>query len=429
MLTADIKPSKATARKLVEYLSRIMSGDSGSKMRRTTYTWLTPWTYAPMEITLNQPGERSSTQDISFTLRLRMEWVLVGKSAFVENTFFKPFACVLPLFRTWLHELLPDLPLEVLSSITADDCTIRDVSASYYFTYPTETKTFQALCDFFGHGLVCLNSSAPYPSVKSRGKVIAPRIRTVEDGNHALSVDLVHLPAQEKFGDARVSLMRSFEDQPKAFSSETPSRRELLRATARRLLRIEVTVDTSKNLHFGENQNYQLPADYRKWTQEHLPHDPAWAVFEAMKYGLFLNHVTPTSEDEIDMINLDQGAREVLADHIEEKNLRHSDWIESTESLLHYRKTLLESAQIDILVPWSVAKLNKSRELNEQLTYESRFRPSEDEMLQPHCLSATNVDEKIAALLAKLPPFVTKEDPWPTTFPTAQEGSAEASDA
>jgi len=299
MLTVDIKPNRATSQQLTQYLSKIMPGDPGAKMRRTSFTWLTPSTYAPMEIIVNQPGEKSGAQDISFTLRLRMEWVLVGKSAFVENTFFKPFACLLPLFRAWLHELLPDLPAEVLSSITADDCAIRDVTASYYFTYPTETKAFQALCDFFGHGLACLNSSDPYPSVKGRGRVVAPRIRTAEDGNHARSVDLIHLPAQEKFGNARVSLMRSFEDQPAAFSSETPSRRELLRASARRLLRIEVTVDISKNLHFGENQNYQLPADYRKWTQEHLPHDPSWSVFEAMKYGLFLNHVAPTSEDEI----------------------------------------------------------------------------------------------------------------------------------
>ncbi|MNR34702.1 hypothetical protein D3C85_1524980 [compost metagenome] len=118
-----------------------------------------------------------------------------------------------------------------------------------------------------------------------------------------------------------------------------------------------------------------------------------------------------------------------MADYFKEKNLRHNEWIEGTESLLQYRKKLLANVQVDILVPWSIAKLNKSSELSEQLTYENRFRPSEDEALQPHCLSALNVDEKIDALLEKLPQFVMKEDPWPATFPTAQEGSEEAPDA
>lgn len=429
MLTVDIKPNRATSQQLARYLSQVMPGDPGSKMRRTSFTWPTPLTCAPMEIIVNQPGEKSGTQDISFTLRGRMESALVCRSALVENTFFKPFECVLALFRAWLHELMPDLPLDVLSGITADDCEIREITASYYFTYPSETQAFKAFCDFFAHGLVCLNSSDLYPGAKGRGKVIAPRIRMAEDASHALSVDLIHLPAQEKFGEARVSLMRGFEDQPAGFASETPSQRELLRASARRLLRFEVTIDVSKNLHFGDNQNYQLPTDYRKWTQENLPHDPFRIAFEATRYATFLNHVTPTSEEDIDLDKLDQGEREVLADYFKEKNLRHNEWIEGTESLLQYRKKLLANVQVDILVPWSIAKLNKSSELSEQLTYENRFRPSEDEALQPHCLSALNVDEKIAALLEKLPPFAMKEDPWPATFPTAQDGSEEAPDA
>lgn len=426
MLTVDIKPNRATSQQLAPYLSQIMPGDPGSKMRRTSFTWPTPLTRAPMEIIVNQPGEKSSTQDISFTFRGRMESALVCRSALVENTFFKPFECIPALFRTCLHQLMPDLPLEVLSGITADDFEIREITASYYFPYPSETQAFKAFCDFFVHGLVCLNSSDLYPGSKSRGKVIAPRIRMAEDASHALSVDLIHLPAQEKFGEARVSLMRGIEDQPAGFASETPSQRELLRASARCLLRFEVTVDVSKNLHFGDNQNYQLPTDYRKWTQENLPHDPFWIAFEATRYATFLNHVTPTSEEDIELDKLDQGEREVLADYFKEKNLRHNEWIEGTESLLQYRKKLLAKVQVDILVPWSIAKLNKSSELSEFLTYENRFRPSEDEMLQPHCLSALNVDEKIAALLEKLPPFAATEDPWPASFSTPQEGSAEA---
>ena len=408
-LVVEIKPQSSIAQELLAHHVETLGKNSGAKMRRTVVAGTTHLTRSHSVIVLNQPGELSDTKDLTYTVTVHLASKLVSPEAMTENPLFKPATCVLPLFRTALKEILPEIEDEIVAGITAEDCEIREVTATYYFEYPSESATFQGLCKLYQHCLVCLTSSDPYPGTKSRTKALAPRLRSIDDDSHALSIDLMHLPAQEQFGQARVYLMRDPSAQPKSFAHQTPQQRESLRASARCLLCVDVTTYIGKNLHYGDDKNFKLPSDYRRWTPEHMQLDPFLVIWEATRYALWLNLPMPTEASEIDLEMLNQGEREVLQGYLEGQNLRHNQWIENTEALLNYRRILLQKVGVDVLMPWAIAKLNLCQELGEQLTYANRFRPSKDSAFTTHCLSNDNAADLASALLEKLPEFAKQE--------------------
>jgi hypothetical protein len=63
------------------------------------------------------------------------------------------------------------------------------------------------------------------------------------------------------------------------------------------------------------------------------------------------------------------------------------------------RETLISKAHIEILNPWAINKLNRSKELAPQYMYEQRFQPDRDADLAPHTLSKDTIN---AAILGKV---------------------------
>ena len=385
-------------------------------MRRTTHEWHGPGTHASMEIVANEPGDKSAVTDISYVCNADLASLLRCRRAYTDN-YAVPQALplVLSLFKAWAKKQYPDLPDNELTYITADDCTLDSITAVYYFKFDSETEAFQVFQNLHNHAKVTdSNDSYPHPKSTTKG----PRVRSDDGSRHAFTVDLIHLPHLKSFGQARVHLARDYQESPYSFTKIAPQLREPMRARARCVLCVEVTVDISKQLHFGEEATHQLPPRYDKWNKDDYPIDPFRIIWEATRYALWLNLPLATDQSEVDRSRLTGGASAVLDAYFAGKNLKRLDWFDDDDAFLDYRKELLVEANIDILIPWVVAQLNQSASLGPLLTYENRFLPGDDPDFADHTLSKHNVAEAIAALRAKLPSSIDDQDTWPTAAET-----------
>lgn len=408
-----VSPPSSFARAVAELDHQVEARESGTKMRRTTHEWFGPGTHASMEIVANEPGDKSTVTDVSYICNADLAGLLLCRRAYTEN-YAVPQALpiVLSLFKAWVRKQYPDLPDNELASITADDCTLDSITAVYYFKFDSETEAFRAFQNLLNHAKVTdSNDSYPHPKSTTKG----PRVRSDDGSRHAFTVELIHLPHLKSFGQARVHLARDYQESPYSFGKIAPQLREPMRARARCVLCVEVTVDVSKQLHFGEEATYQLPARYDKWNKDDYPNDPFRIIWEATRYALWLNLPLATDQSDVDRSRLTDGASAVLDAYFAGKNLKRLDWFDDDDAFLDYRKELLDEANIDILIPWVVAQLNLSASLGPRLAYESRFLPGDDPDFADHTLSKKNVAEAIAALRAKLPSSINDDEVLPVS--------------
>lgn len=413
--TFELTPPRETA----QALAQAYQGDSdrvpGKKLRRTVFPVKGKYGRVFAEITVIESGEASDFQGITLECKIDFAAWLVGPGAFADNVFSRPAGMLLPWLKSWLQGVIPLISTETLEQITDDHISLTYFTALYLFDAGSPTEAFTWYISLLHHCKVLLDSGAPYPGSKKRSLPWTSRMRFPSTGRQAFEVDLEHLPSNEVFGQARVSLLLDEQDQPIGFAHSEFQAPEVLRQKSRNLLCIAVTVDSSKNLHFGEEHDHKLASDFRRWTKVGLSDDPARLIFEAMRYALWLNLRMATDATQVNVEGWSTAMKEVLAMYFAGSNMQQSVWIAGDDDLLKYRRQLINKAGVDILVPWAIARLNMSKFLETRLIYDNRFLPGEDMDLAAYTLSVHNIDAQITALQEQLDTVATKrdEEPWP----------------
>ncbi len=118
-----------------------------------------------------------------------------------------------------------------------------------------------------------------------------------------------------------------------------------------------------------------------------------------MRYALWLNVPLLTECPEEPNGKLSWLLQEVLEAYFAgENSSRHKHMGFESKDFKKVRDALIEKAWVDILIPWSIHRLNLSESLGSLLTYENRFDARNAPELSCYALTADNIDSAIAAL-------------------------------
>ena len=390
-------PTTATAA-LTASLDHHHRRAAGQKLRRTSLQASTPTPSRTFcEVIVTEPGETTKNRQITCELHVDFVAMLQELGGFTDNVFFPVASFLMEWFRAWLPTVLFGLDEDTMAQFTDDNLQLQTVTGQYLFQASDRGEAIRWYMALMQHCKALLDTQATYPGHKVKMPQ-RPRVKHDDGSRMAFTVELEHLPHNEMFGQAHVSLMMDKSDFPSGFARSEAQLPQVLRSKASQLLRVEVTVDVSKRLHFGPDTDFKLPRDYKKWTHDHLANDPFQVIWDATRYALWLNLRMPTTEEGIERDGQSQAVTELLNLYLANCKLQGTAWISDENDEERLRARLIQQLGIDILIPWDFAKLNQSDLLGEALQYGNRLVPSDDEDLALHTLSRQNVQEKLSVL-------------------------------
>jgi hypothetical protein len=378
----------------VRHAENPSAGDEGK--RRIKFDNPVPGTSSAMTITRNAPNPKVKHSFANYNAITNAAHMLLGARSLSSGCHVAGTLPILAAFiRVGLKSQYPGLPDSALEGITHDYCRIESLTVPYYFEYENETEAYRAYLDLNHHLTVVLECGMQPPPHSGTWKKAPKRITSDPDCRHAFFVAM-------PFGVARVSLKRDPGSLPQMLKPHNNWEHiDLVRATVRRLLCIEVKVDLRAFQYTDSSGLCQsLSNDHRQWVQSKMPKSPAEIIWDAFLYQCWFNVPLAVDELEVDKTNLNGHLQTVVDDYLAGKNVTSiEDQLNDWKQFHKDRETLISKAHIEILNPWAINKLNRSKELAPQYMYEQRFQPDRDADLAPHTLSKDTIN---AAILGKV---------------------------
>lgn len=398
-LNIGISPKGAAAAALTNAHTEHKNGDAAtgsSKLRRSTkFEWKIPGTKTVMEIIRNEPNQKTKGASASYNCIANPADFLVGTGALSSASHVQKVVPIqFALFKAVLKLKHPSLSDNVLELITSDNCRLESLTIPFYFEYENETEAYRAFQDLHGHLKVVLDSSGRLPTRSKIWKKSPSRVHSDPDCRHAFFVTL-------PFGQGRISLKRDIDGYPTTFQKvDSLKDRSALFAKTRCLLCIEIKVDLNKfNYFYRAEPDLQLPSDSRLWTRAKIPEDPVKHIWDAWRYATWFHVPLAVDEVDVDQTHLGWQSQDIVESYLAGKNVtRHVHIGSDLKKFVKYREALISKAHVDILNPWAINKMNLSKDLGPQFTYENRFDPSRDPDFAQHTLSKDNVNGTVLTL-------------------------------
>jgi len=398
MLNLLITPTGAVAIALADAHRRHEKNSTKgtpSKLHRARFEVKSPMTFSKVEVIRNEPGERTKESAVTYNFIANPADYMIGKNALYGGSLVNKVGPMqLALFKAGLREYLPSLPDNALDDLSDENCRLQSLTVGVYFRYSSETLAITAFMKMLRHSKAGIDFSEPMPARQAAWRKSPPRVHSDPDNRHAFSIDL-------PFGQARVSLKRDHDAYPDSFRDvdDADERIKLCKAT-RCLLCFDIEVDLRRPFYNEDSKGYvRLPNNYRDWTRENLPVDPAKLIWDAFRYETWLSTELIADESEVDRSRLSRQQEEVLDAYFAGERVTPNERMRrDPKEFADIREALIKKTHVDILNPWAAAKLNLSRVLGPELVYESRFNPGQDPDFAPHTLSKGNVQDAISSL-------------------------------
>ena len=378
------------------------SGNPGAgKARRIKHEWKIPGTHSLMEtIRTEADAKVKGSLDVYNCLANPADY-LIGINAFSSNSMIvKAVPVQLALFKTGLKAQLPDLMDSVLEGVTEDHCKLESFTMPFYFEFESETEAYRAWLDWHQHLKVAFDGANRLPTRTNGWKKSPPRVLADLDCRDAF---IAMLP----FGQARFALKRDPSSYPSITSNaQSLEARKALLAHTRCLLCIEIKVDIAKFYYTDSSElDLCLPTDARLWHFAKMPEDPVKAIWDKFRWETWLEAnllneadlTADVAEDEKAVLNwqLQEVADAYLAGEYVQRN-QHID--NDPKKFVKYREALIAKAQIDILNPWAINKLNLGKVLSPNYTCAARFQPQKNSEFGPYTLSNQTINGAIRRL-------------------------------
>ena len=378
------------------------NGNPGTgKARRIKHEWIVPGTRSVMEIIRTEADSKTKgSMDVYNCLANPADYLIGNNALSSHSQIVKVVPVQLALFKANMKAQLPDLIDSALEAITEDRCKLESFTLPFYFEFENETEAYRAWLEWFQHLKVVLDGANRLPTRTNVWRKSPLRVLTDPDCRNAF---IAILP----FGQARFALKRDPASYPSATSSgQSLEARKALLAYTRCLLCIEIKIDIGKFYYTDSSElDLQLPADSRLWHIDKMPEDPVKAIWDKFRWETWLeaNLLNETdltadaAEDEKPVLNwqLQEVANAYMAGEYVQRN-QHID--DDPKKFVKYREALIAKAQIDILNPWAINKLNLGKTLSPDYTYAARFQPQKNSEFAPYTLSNKTVNGAITKL-------------------------------
>ena len=401
----SITPSVDTAAALAKaHKDQQNAGSTDSNpARRIKYEWLIPGTNSTLEIVRVEADAKN--QSAVYHCSGNPADYLIGSYGLSGNSLIETLVPVqLALFKTAMLVLLPDLPDEVIESITPANCKVESLTLGYYFEYESPTEAYRAWLNWHQHAKVVFDSPGRMPTRSNSWRKSPVRVMADSDCRDAFTVAL-------PFGQARVALKRDLDSYPSAKPSvQSLDERKAMLVQLRSLLTVEVTVDLTK-FYYTDNSglDLQLPRDYKLWNPGSMPEGPVAIIWNRFCWESWLQADLLNEADGVDPedfkphLPLTWEMQEVAKAYFSGGYLQRHPQIEGNPKKFEkYREALIARAGIDILNPWAIAQLNLGKELKQDFALANRFLPQQHEGFVPHTLAQKTVGAAIRKLDASM---------------------------
>jgi hypothetical protein len=318
---------------------------------------------------------------------------LIGRGALGGNNVFKSVPVLLYVWKSWLLKEFPSLSSADINAITEDHCKISRVGVELAFEMPSEAEAVSAMLSLHQHCKITLDYAQPLPHKRGIWKKPAPKVTTNSAGRNDFSVML-------RYGQVTARTKLDRDERPSSLSTiEDTEQRQVAIAAIRKVIFFEIDFDLEKFKYESDGLRWQLPPDHRYWTKAKLPTDPISLIWDEVRYGLWLNVALLTERPEDLTSKLAWQFQEVLDAYFAGENVaRHKHMGVDSKEFAKIREVLIDKAQVDILIPWSIHRLNSSESLGALLKYENRLDARSTPELACHALTPDNFDSAIAAL-------------------------------
>ena len=401
----SITPSVDTAAALAKaHKDQQNAGSTDSNpARRIKYEWLIPGTNSTLEIVRVEADAKN--QSAVYHCSGNPADYLIGSYGLSGNSLIETLVPVqLALFKTAMLVLLPDLPDDVIESITPANCKVESLTLGYYFEYESPTEAYRAWLNWHQHAKVVFDTPGRMPTRSNSWRKSPVRVMADSDCRDAFTVAL-------PFGQARVALKRDLDSYPSAKPSvQSLDERKAMLVQLRSLLTVEVTVDLTK-FYYTDNSglDLQLPRDYKLWNPGSMPEGPVAIIWNRFCWESWLQADLLNEADGVDPedfkphLPLTWEMQEVAKAYFSGGYLQRHPQIEGNpKKFERYREALIARAGIDILNPWAIAQLNLGKELKQDFALANRFLPQQHEGFVPHTLAQKTVGAAIRKLDASM---------------------------
>lgn len=319
--------------------------------------------------------------------------ILIGRRALSSECLVAQVgAFQLDLCKKNLRPMFPSLDESVVESITADHCQLQSIRLGIYFKFDSEAMARKALFDLDRQAKITRGNLFDF-SVKSAKLDVG--VVPDECNHHGITISL-------PFGHAHASVRRQSNESPAVYSKTVSN--VVIHAAMRFLLCVEVEVDLGKfSVAKSNGLTFKFPRDYQMWTKENLPNNPLEIVWNEVLKALRLDVPLATTESAVNLDGLDWMQWQVAEAYLEGKYLRALEGMpKDSKEILAMREVLASTANVDIFIPFVIAKLNLSKNLGPKLAFEKRFDPGADEVLGHCTLSKKTLAEAKSKIDKKL---------------------------
>ena len=370
-----------------------------TKARRLKFEWSVPGTRSTLEVVRVELDGKA--RHATYHCTGNPADYLIGQHALSANS---QVADLVPLqfalFKVALQSWLPDLSDEALEGITHAHCRLESITVAYYFEFENASEAYRAWLNWHQHAKVVFDGGNRMPTRTNTWKRSPVRVTADADCRDAF---LVALP----LGQARFALRRDPGSYPSAKPSvQSADKRIEMLAQLRCLLCIEISVELSKFTYIDSSGlALRLPSDFQLWVPSKMPESPAQTIWdrfcwESWLQAELLNESDPMLTEDVEGRSPLAWEMQAVADaYFAGDYLRRHPQIDGDHKKFEkYREALIAKVGIDILNPWSVAKLNLGKELKQDFALENRFLPHRHEGFAPHTLSQQTMGAAICKL-------------------------------
>jgi hypothetical protein len=293
---------------------------------------------------------------------------------------------------------VPAASRDSVNNVDTDDVEIISLPFSFFFKFESGRHALEALhARFFKHVKAYLDCAGRYPGARKRATPPAPKVSTLATQRHAYRVELFEQSNKAAFGEARLSIAWDGWDLPDNIAGDSPEVRLKLREHLRSIVRIDIALETRRQIPIALDTAVQTPADVRSLAL--LDQTFLEQVFTAFQWATWMNEPFANTVESAMPEHAKTTLRELLETHFAGSDLANHYLVQHDQSqMLKFRRLLLREAKVDFLVPWDAALLGEAPWLHSAFDYARRLNPSSDPQFAPYCLTPANTPQAIEAL-------------------------------